>query len=90
MSDVYLIDDQSTTSNLPRIRCKDEDNELQRLLLRNPHLLPSKQIDPENPPRWLLVKREMPVPDPGSGSDRWSIDFLYVDHLAVPTLVECK
>lgn len=90
MSDVYLIDEHSTTSHLPRIRCKDEDKELQRLLLRNSHLLPSKQIDPENPPRWLLVKREMPVADPGSGTDRWSIDFLYVDHSAVPTLVECK
>jgi hypothetical protein len=90
MSDICLIDHDSRTSNLPRIRCKDEDRELQQLLLLNPHLLPSRQIDPENPPRWLLVKREMPVPDPGSGSDRWSVDFLFVDHLAVPTLVECK
>ena len=90
MSDVYLINENSEASNLTRISCKDEDKELQTLLLRNPWLLPSKQINPENPPRWLLVKREMPVPDPSSGSDRWSIDFLYVDHLAVPTLVECK
>lgn len=90
MSDIYLIDQESKTSNLCRIRCKKEDEELQTLLMHNPHLLPSRQIDPENPPRWLLVKREMPVPDPGSGADRWSIDFLYLDHLAVPTLVECK
>jgi hypothetical protein len=32
----------------------------------------------------------MPVPDPNTGSDRWSIDFFIVDQDAVPTFVECK
>jgi len=36
------------------------------------------------------VKREMPVPDPGTGQDRWSIDFVCLDQSATPTLVECK
>lgn len=90
MSKVYLIDQSGTTSNLHRIRCKNEEQELQQLLEKNPHLLPSDQISPSDPPRWLLIKREMPVVDPATGSDRWSIDFLYVDHMAIPTLVECK
>lgn len=90
MSKVYLIDSAGTTANLQRVRCKNEGHELQQLLEKNPHLLPSDQINPNDPPRWLLVKREMPVVDPATGGDRWSIDFLFVDHMGVPTLVECK
>lgn len=75
---------------LQRVKCADEDKGLQSLLEMNPHLLPSEQISPENPPQWLLIKREMPVIDPSSGAERWSIDFLFIDNMAVPTLVECK
>lgn len=32
----------------------------------------------------------MPVPDPDSGSDSCSLDFLLADQDAVPTFVECK
>lgn len=90
MSRVYMVGTDGSAESMDRVRCKDEDLELQRLLLRNPQLLPSEQIDPDNPPRWLLVKREMPVTDPASGAERWSIDFVYVDHMGIPTLVECK
>ena len=54
-------------------------------------ILPGDQIAPEEPRRWLLIKREMPVPDPSSGSNRWSVDFLALgDQDATPTFVECK
>jgi hypothetical protein len=69
---------------------KDEDKELQALLEQNYGLLPGDQIDPEAPCRWMLVKREMPVPDTATGADRWSIDFFFVDQNATPTFVECK
>ncbi len=71
-------------------RCKDESRELQDLLECSPDLLAGEQIDPENPRRWLLIKREMEVPDPVSGAARWSIDFLFIDQDAVLTFVECK
>jgi hypothetical protein len=87
---VYLLDSDMHASSLQRLRVASEDKELQTLLARNPYLLPSEQIDPDNPPQWLLVKREMPVTDPATGSERWSLDFLFVDHMGVPTLVECK
>lgn len=90
MSKVYILGTATVAKQLQRLRCKDEEAELQDLLERNPYLLPSEQIFPENPPQWLLVKREMPVTDPGTGSERWSVDFLFVDHMAIPTLVECK
>jgi len=90
MSKVYLMDQNAQTSELERVRCKDEDKELQRLLEGNPRLLSGEQMDPDNPREWLLIKREMPVTDPSSGALRWSIDFFYVDQFAIPTLVECK
>jgi hypothetical protein len=70
--------------------CQNEEVELQDLLENSPDLLAGEQIDPEEPRRWLLVKREMAVPDPLSGASRWSCDFLYVDQDAILTFVECK
>ena len=43
-----------------------------------------------DPRRWLLVRREMGVPDEELGSDRWSLDHLFLDQDAMPTLVEVK
>ena len=90
MNKVYILKEDQRAELLQPLRCKNEEEELQKLLQQNPDLLPSEQIDPGNPPQWLLIKREMPVPSPTTGSDVWSIDFLYVDHMAIPTLVECK
>ena len=75
---------------MKRIRCKNEDKELQSVLEQNLDLLPGDQINPDDPRRWILIKREMPVPDPNTGDDRWSIDLLVGDQDAVPTFVECK
>ena len=90
MGNVYSISEDGSTKPIDRIRCKNEDRELQLLLEKNPDLLPGDQISPQDPRRWLLVKREMPVPDPSSGVDRWIIDFFFVDQDATPTFVECK
>lgn len=90
MSRVYLMSDDSSTEQLTRIHCTNEDTELQRLLELNLNLLPGDQISPKNKLRWLMIRREMPVTDPASGAHRWSIDFFLVDQFGVPTLVECK
>jgi hypothetical protein len=90
MATVYVMHDDGSTAEMSRIRCKNEDRELQRILEKNPNLLPGDQINPDDHRRWLLLKREMPVPDPGTGTDRWSIDFLFADQDAMPTFVECK
>jgi len=90
MANVFVIRDDGRTEPMTRIRCANEDRELQLILEKNPDLLPGDQIDPDDPRRWLLIRREMPVPDPNTGSDRWSIDFLFADQDAVPTFVECK
>lgn len=90
VSRVYVIQEDGNTTPMTQVRCKDEDKELQRLLEHNPDLLPGDQIRPDDPRRWLLIKREMPVQDPNTGADKWSIDFFFVDQSAIPTFVECK
>lgn len=90
MSSVFVITSDGNANPMSSLQAKDEDKELQRILMQNPNLLPGDQIDPDDPCRWLLIKREMPVPDPSSGTNRWSIDFLFVDQKGIPTFVECK
>jgi hypothetical protein len=90
MAKVYVVDSNGKTAALQRIYCKNEDKELQRVLENNPDLLAGEQINPDNPRRWLIVKREMSGPDPTSGSNSWSLDFLLADQDATPTFVECK
>ena len=90
MSDVYMIESNGSTSAMTQVQCKNEEKELQDILGNNHNLLPGSQIRPDDPCRWLLIKREMPVPDPNTGDGRWSIDFFFVDQSGMPTFVECK
>ncbi|MBA2475211.1 MAG: hypothetical protein H0V40_04560 [Actinobacteria bacterium] len=62
---------------------------LQRLLADYPNLLAGDQDD-EPRRRWLLVQRELGIAGEEDGSDRWSIDHLFLDQDGVPTLVEVK
>ncbi|MEO0375199.1 MAG: hypothetical protein AAF329_11370 [Cyanobacteria bacterium P01_A01_bin.17] len=66
------------------------EDAFQSLLEDYPSLLAGDQIDSASPRRWLLVKREMGVPDVENGYGRWSVDHLFLDQDAVPTLVEVK
>jgi len=68
----------------------DTEDELQELVADYPELLAGEQIDPANPRRWILIKREQGIPDRPDAGDRWSVDHLLIDQDAVPTLVEVK
>ena len=68
----------------------DSESLLQKLLADHPDLLAGDQIDAEEPRRWLLVTREMAVPGEQDGAARWSLDHLFLDQDAIPTLVEVK
>jgi len=70
MNRVYSVAEDRTTSAFTAIHCKNEELELQNLLEKNLDLIPGDQVDPENPRRWLLVKREMVVEDPGTAEGR--------------------
>lgn len=55
-----------------------------------PALLSGEQMNQANPRRWLLIDREMGIASEEAGGNRWSIDHLFVDQDAIPTLVEVK
>ncbi|MDP9474447.1 MAG: DUF4268 domain-containing protein [Actinomycetota bacterium] len=63
---------------------------LQELLAKHPNLLAGDQIDGDEPRRWLLVSREMPLASEEDGAGRWSVDHLFLDQDAIPTIVEVK
>ena len=62
---------------------------LQELLEHHPQLLAGYEMSRSDPRRFLLVCREAPVADQ-HGAGRWSLDHLFVDQDAIPTLVEVK
>jgi hypothetical protein len=68
----------------------DTEDVLQQLLAEYPNLLAGDQMDEAAPRRWLLVSREVGVPDQEDGGDRWSLDHLFLDQDAIPTLIEVK
>jgi hypothetical protein len=63
---------------------------LQRYLARHPDLLAGDQIDSSVPRRWLLVAQEAALASEEEGGGRWSVDHLFLDQDAVPTIVEVK
>lgn len=63
---------------------------LQKLLADYPSLLAGNQINPGAPRKWLLVSRETPLASEQDGSGRWSVDHLFLDQDAIPTIVEVK
>jgi hypothetical protein len=78
--------------NLVEMKEQNYDSEdlLQELLAKYPNLLAGDQIDSVAPRRWPLVSREMGVPSEEDGTDRWSLDHLFLDQEGIPTLIEVK
>lgn len=61
----------------------EAEDVLQELLAKYPDLLPGEAMNPQDPRRFLLVKREAQVAG-------MQLDHLFLDQDAVPTLVETK
>ena len=68
----------------------DDESALQELIAEYPDVLAGERITPNDPRRWLLISREMGVPDSQDSADRWAVDHLLVDQDARPTLGEVK
>lgn len=68
----------------------DSEDLLQKLLAKYPSLLAGNQMNPDAPRRWLLIERECGVPSEEGGGGRFSIDHLFLDQDAIPTIVEVK
>jgi len=85
---IFVLHDDGTLIEMPETPY-DSEALLQRLLADYSNLLVGDQIDPAQPRRWLLVSREMRVSG-DQGADRGSLDHLFLDQDAIPTLVEVK
>jgi hypothetical protein len=68
----------------------EAEDVLQQLIAKFPSLLAGDQFGGEKARRWLLVGREASLPDDEDAAGRWSVDHLFLDQDAVPTLVEVK
>jgi hypothetical protein len=89
MGSIFLIHDKDTLVEMSEAPYEKEDY-LQSILEDYPKLLAGDQIDGEKPRRWLLISREMPVPDKEDAAGRWALDHLFLDQDGIPTLVEVK
>jgi hypothetical protein len=61
---------------------------LQTLIADHPEILGEGEEGASS--EWLLVKQEAGIAASGEGSERWSLDHLFLDREGVPTLVEVK
>ena len=86
---IFLLDEVDKLVEMREMEYDSEDL-LQRLLATHPDLMAGDQINSRQPRRWLLVTREARIPDEEGASGRWSVDHLFLDQDAVPTLVEVK
>ena len=87
-SSIFHVD---TTGHLTTLQETLFESEalLQQLLAQFPRIL-SGETEEADAPAWLLISRELSIPDDVAGGGRWSLDHLFVDHRAIPTLVEVK
>lgn len=68
----------------------DAERVLQELVAEYPEILAGDQMTPSNHRRWLLIGREVGIPDREDASNRWSVDHVLIDQDAIPTFVETK
>src|SRR5215207_5723084 len=86
---VYLVQEDRGLVEMTE-QAYDSEDLLQGLLAQYPNLLAGDQIDGDEPRRWLLVSREVSLASEEEGGGRWSVDHLFLDQDAVPTIVEVK
>ena len=89
MGGIYLIHSEGQLVEMKE-QSYDSEYLLQELLAKYPSVLAGDQMDDTEPRRWLLVAREAPLPSEDGGAGRWSIDHLFLDQDAIPTIVEVK
>ena len=86
---IFLVDNNGGLEKVPHQQFETED-QFQKLVDNHPDLLVGEQINPDNPPRWFVVKREAGIPDAANSGDRWSVDHFLLDQHGIPTFVEIK
>jgi len=86
---IFVLDDDQNLTQLDGESFASEEF-LQRLIADHPELLDGGQINPTDPRRWILIRREQGIADTLDGASRWSVDHLMVDQDGILTFVEVK
>jgi hypothetical protein len=86
---MFLIDNDGRLVEMNE-EAYDSEDLLQELLAQYPNLLAGDQVSSLDPRRWLLISRERGLPSEEGSGNRWSVDHLFLDQGAVPTIVEVK
>lgn len=86
---IYLLQGDSELVTMNE-QTYESERLLQELLAKHPELLAGDQMNADEPRRWLLVDREMPLAAEAGGPGRWSVDHLFLDQDGVPTIIEVK
>ncbi|MDY6782303.1 MAG: hypothetical protein SW833_07095 [Cyanobacteriota bacterium] len=86
---IYLIHEDD---RLVEMAEKPYDSEalLQELLEKYPNLLAVDRTDDRHPRRWLLVRRVVGALSEDTETEQWSLDRLFLDQQAIPTLVNVR
>lgn len=79
------------TGELTRLNQTEYESEkiLQELIANFPDIL-AGEVPSEDPQRWMLVKRELGIPNSHDGKDHLFLDHLFLDQKGIPTFVEVK
>jgi len=85
---IYLIQDDDRLVEMME-QPYDSEEQLQDLLVTYPNLIAGDQIDRATARRWLLISREA-APSDEETAVQWSLDHLFLDQNAVPTLVDVR
>jgi hypothetical protein len=86
---IYLIQSEEKLVKMEE-QPYDSEDLLQKLLADYPNLLAGDQTSEAEPHRFLLVSREISLSSEEDSSGRWSVDQLFLDQDAIPTIVEVK
>jgi len=85
---IFLITEDNILVEMQSSPYPSEDA-LQSMIAQFPRLLSSCSENQEAS-KWLLISREIGVPDNENRSSRWSLDHLFIDGEGIPVLVEVK
>lgn len=86
---IYLIQDDDRLVEMME-QPYDSEDQLQDLLVTYPNLIAGDQIDRATPRQWLLISREVTVASDEEAAVHWSLDHLFIDQDAIPTLVDVR
>jgi hypothetical protein len=68
----------------------DSEDLLKELVEKYLELLAGEQINPDEPVRWIFIQREAGIASGEEQSDRWSVDYLFLDQNGIPTFIQVK